>query len=382
MTKNKKNIFFVVKYLLITILLLVLILFFYAAFFFDPSSIEKKVVEKQIIKEENVKEKELKEEEEERLKEEEILKEENKQKLQSETKIKKFKTTLKDGLFAIVENRAITQSDIVNEMKRILIINNLSYSEENKNELQQMAVKSVIKKTVKQIEISKNDFLEFNPSDLNFELNRIASQLGMDLETLKKICETNGLDFLLIEDYLKIDLLWNSLIFHFYKDRISVNLDEIDEQLKLNQNKKEFDEFLISEIVIKRVENAKLESEVSKLITAIENEGFEKVAMRSSISQTAINGGDLGWLNENKISKNFRSIIFNTPVGNISQPILLKDGVLIFKVRDKRRVKEEVDLEELKNQIINNEKTKILNMYSSTHYDNLRRSIAIKFFDE
>ncbi len=381
MTKNKKNIFFVVKYLLITILLLVLILFFYAAFFFDPSSIEKKVVEKQIIKEENVKEKELKEEEE-RLKEEEILKEENKQKLQSETKIKKFKTTLKDGLFAIVENRAITQSDIVNEMKRILIINNLSYSEENKNELQQMAVKSVIKKTVKQIEISKNDFLEFNPSDLNFELNRIASQLGMDLETLKKICETNGLDFLLIEDYLKIDLLWNSLIFHFYKDRISVNLDEIDEQLKLNQNKKEFDEFLISEIVIKRVENAKLESEVSKLITAIENEGFEKVAMRSSISQTAINGGDLGWLNENKISKNFRSIIFNTPVGNISQPILLKDGVLIFKVRDKRRVKEEVDLEELKNQIINNEKTKILNMYSSTHYDNLRRSIAIKFFDE
>tara|TARA_Y100000590_G_C15729427_1_gene1016433 strand:+ start:1588 stop:2733 length:1146 start_codon:yes stop_codon:yes gene_type:complete len=380
-TKNKKNIFFVVKYLLITILLLVLILFFYAAFFFDPSSIEKKVVEKQIIKEENVKEKELKEEEE-RLKEEEILKEENKQKLQSETKIKKFKTTLKDGLFAIVENRAITQSDIVNEMKRILIINNLSYSEENKNELQQMAVKSVIKKTVKQIEISKNDFLEFNPSDLNFELNRIASQLGMDLETLKKICETNGLDFLLIEDYLKIDLLWNSLIFHFYKDRISVNLDEIDEQLKLNQNKKEFDEFLISEIVIKRVENAKLESEVSKLITAIENEGFEKVAMRSSISQTAINGGDLGWLNENKISKNFRSIIFNTPVGNISQPILLKDGVLIFKVRDKRRVKEEVDLEELKNQIINNEKTKILNMYSSTHYDNLRRSIAIKFFDE
>jgi len=30
--------------------------------------------------------------------------------------------------------------------------------------------------------------------------------------------------------------------------------------------------------------------------------------MKLSISKTAINGGDLGWLSENKISKNFKSI--------------------------------------------------------------------------
>ena len=95
----------------------------------------------------------------------------------------------------------------------------------------------------------------------------------------------------------------------------------------------------------------------------------------------SIKGGDLGWLSENRISKNFKSIIFNTSVGNLSMPILLKDGILIFKVRDKRKIEEKIDLEELKNEIVNNEKTKQLNMYSKTHYDNLRRSIAIKFFD-
>ena len=375
MIKIKKKIFFIIKLALVLVVLLTSILFFYAGFFFDPTSIETKTVENEIIEEERLKK-------EERLKEKERLKEEAEQKLKEKTKIKQVKTTLKDGLFAIVENKAITRSDIVNKIKSILILNNMTYSDENRNELQQMAVQSVIKQTIKQIEINKNDFLEFNQQDLNNELNRIASKIGMNVEALKKICISNGLDFSIIENQIKTDLLWNSLIFYFYRNRISVNLNEIDEQLKLYQNKKEFDEYLISEIIIKPVEKNKLESKIEKLKKEIEIEGFEKVAMRLSISQTAIKGGDLGWLSENRISKNFKSIIFNTSVGNLSKPILLKDGILIFKVRDKRKIEEKINLEELKNEIVNNEKTKQLNMYSKTHYDNLKRSIAIKFFDE
>ena len=102
--------------------------------------------------------------------------------------------------------------------------------------------------------------------------------------------------------------------------------------------------------------------------------------MNLSISESAKRGGDLGWLSENKISKNFRSVIFNTPKGSLSQPILLKEGILIFKVRDKRKIESKKGLEELKDQLVTAEKTKILNMYSKSHYDNLKRSISIKFF--
>ena len=63
-------------------------------------------------------------------------------------------------------------------------------------------------------------------TDLNNELIRISSKISMDIETLKKVCKDNGLDFSLIEDYIKTDLLWNSLIFYFYRDRITVNLDD------------------------------------------------------------------------------------------------------------------------------------------------------------
>lgn len=289
---------------------------------------------------------------------------------------------IKDGLFITVGDRAITKSDIINEIKIIIILNNMSYSDDKREKLQEMAIKSIIKKNIKKIEISKNDFLKFSQNDLNNELSRLANRINLDVETLKNICITNELDFSIITEQIETELLWNSLIFNLYRNRLSINLNEIDEQLKLNQNKKEFEEFLISEIIVQSVEKDKLKSKIEEIKNQIEIEGFENSAMNLSISQTAEKGGDLGWVNENEISKKFKSKILNTSIGNISEPILLKEGILFFKVRDKRKIKNEINLDELKNQMVNSEKTKILNMYSMSHYDNLRRSVAIKFFDE
>ena len=386
MIKIKKIIFFIIKSALAIVALLILVLFFYSAFFYESSPIDRKTVENQITKEEE--KLRLEEEEKLRLAEEEKLRleEEKQQKIskaaQKKKEIKSVKVLIKDGLFVTVGNRAITKSDIVNEIKIILILNNMSYSDDKREELEQTAIKSIIKKNVKEIAISKNNFLEFSQNDLNNELNRLARRINLDLDTLKDISIFNGLDFSIIENQIKTELLWNSLIFYLYRNRISINLKEIDEQLKLNQNKKEFEEYLISEIIVKSVEKDKLESKVEEIKNKIKIDGFESVAMNLSISKTAVKGGDLGWVNKNAISKKFRSKIFNTPIGSISEPILLNEGILFFKVRDKRKIKREINLEELKNQLVYSEKTKILNMYSMSHYDNLKRSVSIKFFDE
>ena len=119
-----------------------------------------------------------------------------------------------------------------------------------------------------------------------------------------------------------------------------------------------------------------------KLKDKIKIEGFESVAINLSISDSASRGGNLGWIKQNLISKKLLSIIANTPLGNISEPILLPRGILIFKVRNKRKIEKNINIEETKNELVNSEKTKILNMHSTSHYNNLRRSIAVKFFNE
>ena len=292
----------------------------------------------------------------------------------------KVNAKIEDALLITVGNKAITKSDIVNEIKIILILQNRSYSEDIRDELHTSAINAAIKRTIKQIEVERLDFLEYSKQDLLGELTKLANRINVDLETLKNICATNELDFSLVENQIKTELLWNSLIFHFYKDRLVINAEEIEEQLKKIQNKKELKEYLISEIVFNPLDKENPEPEIKDLINKIEMEGFKNVAMNYSISKTAISGGDLGWVSENVISKEYKLKIANTPIGNISEPIFLPEGILIFKVRDVKKVKR--DLEEEKNKLVNMEKTKILRMHSSSHYDKLKRQTAVNFINE
>ena len=286
---------------------------------------------------------------------------------------------IKDSLYATVGDKAITHSDIINEIKIMLILNNQSFSEEKKEYLQSVAIRSVIKTNIKKIAVEKYD-LELSRDEVDKQLKKMASNLNMNLNTFKNIFTTNGIDFSIVTDQVQTELLWNSLIFQLYKDRLSINLSEIDEQLKLIERKKEVNEYLISEIIIKPIPKAKLESEIQKLKNRIKIEGFETVAMDLSISETALQGGDLGWVNENIISEKLKYKIVNTPMGSVSEPIFLPEGILFFKVRDKRKSSKFTSLEVAKNELIDSEKKKILNMHSLSHYNNLKRSISINYY--
>ena len=371
----KKIIYFIITLSFTLIVFSTLILFFYAAFFFEPAAVERKTEENQITKSEELSTLPIEEiEPEKKIEEVEHKKEIVK------IDVPEIEVAIKDSLFATVGSKAITQSDILNEIKIILILTGQNFTEDIKEQLQSGAIQSTIKRNIKKIEIEKHKFLTFNQSDIDLELKKYASNLNMDYATLKNTFIVNGIDLSHVTDQIQTELLWNSLIFQLYKNRLVINLDEIDEQLKSIQNKKEIEEYLISEIIIKLVPKDKLESTIKKIKNKIKIEGFEKVAMNLSISETALKGGDLDWVSENAISEKFKSKIINTPVGNISEPMILPEGILFFKVRDTKKSKQFTNLEDAKNKLVNYEKMKILRMYSKSYYENLKKSISIYYY--
>ena len=285
---------------------------------------------------------------------------------------------IKDGLFATVGNKAITHSDIMDEVKTILILNAQKFSEDKRAQIERAAIRSTIKRFIKEIEIEKYQILTFNQKELEKRLMEISKRINVSVDDLEKICEANGLSLEHIKHQIKIELLWNTLIYEIYKDRLTFNQKEIEEQLSLMESS--LYEYLLSEIIIELDPNDNLEKKIINLKKDIENQSFEKVAMNSSISETAINGGDLGWINEKSISKKFKDEIVKTQVGNISEPILIQQGIIIFKMRDKRKLEISENYDEKKRQLINIEKNKILNMHSTSHYENLRRNITINYY--
>ena len=73
--------------------------------------------------------------------------------------IEKGSTEINDSLFMTIGNKPITKSDIVNEIKLILILNNESYSDDKRDQLHGAAVKSTIERNIKEIELERNIFL-------------------------------------------------------------------------------------------------------------------------------------------------------------------------------------------------------------------------------
>ena len=74
--------------------------------------------------------------------------------------IEKVNAEIKDALFMTIGNKPITQSDIVDEIKIILILNNESYSDEKRDQLHELAVRATVKRTIKNIELERYNFFK------------------------------------------------------------------------------------------------------------------------------------------------------------------------------------------------------------------------------
>ena len=59
--------------------------------------------------------------------------------------VKTTNAEISDSIFMSIGDKPITKSDIVNEIKIILILNNESYTDDKKEQLHEVAVKSVVK---------------------------------------------------------------------------------------------------------------------------------------------------------------------------------------------------------------------------------------------
>ena len=72
-----------------------------------------------------------------------------------------------------IGNKPITKSDIVDEIKIILILNNESYSDEKKDQLHDLAIRQTVKRTVKNIELERNNYFNLSEEDLQRELIKL-----------------------------------------------------------------------------------------------------------------------------------------------------------------------------------------------------------------
>ena len=292
-----------------------------------------------------------------------------------------FLTSISFGLEikikAEIDNIIITNIDIENERKYLIFLNQ-KLQELNKEDLNYIVKNSLIREIIKEKELKK--FFDINKK------YKIVDEIEKNLllkKNIKKnefinLLNANNMDYLQIRKKLKIEALWNQLVYKKYFKNIKINKKLMRERIiKEFKNSKKKYEYNLSEIVFEEKINENYEETFKKIINSIKNIGFENTANILSISDTSKNGGLIGWINELQISEKIKNKIKKLKINEVSDPIKIPNGYLIVKLNNKKEFDQKIDVEKELEKLIKYETNKQLNNFSIIFYKRLKQNTEI-----
>ncbi|MFL2889456.1 MAG: peptidylprolyl isomerase [Pelagibacteraceae bacterium] len=274
-----------------------------------------------------------------------------------------------------VNNDIITNIDIQNEIKTLLLINQKPINQKNIDQSKDIAIKSLIRKLIKKNEIKKFNITKYSKEDINVYLSNISKKNNTNINGLKKIFLEKNANYNVFVEGLQIELLWNTLIYSIYSNQLEVNPYEIENELEMRTNKSVIAEYKLSEIELS-LNNEKIE-EIYKLI---KSEGFKKAVKKFSISNSSNMGGDIGWISKNDLSNIYINELAKFKLGDVTTPIKNENSIVILKIDDIKKINNKnLDVQKIKEQIISNKRDEKLNLFSRSHFSSLENSTLINF---
>ena len=284
---------------------------------------------------------------------------------------------IKNKIILKVENNIITTLDIYEEINNLKFFNK-NLSNIDNEEIYQIAINSLTKHEVKKIEILKNfKKIELvNQKPVENIIQRTYEELGFkELSDFKDELKKNDINFQKYKEKLEVQILWNQIIYQKYNKKITVNEKEILEKIKSRDTKNK--SFNLSEIIFQIEEINNLENFYQEIIEYINKFGFENAALKYSISDTASNGGELGWVGEDLLNDVIVQILNKLENGAITKPIRISSGFLILKKKDIRENDKKIDVKEELVKVINFEKEKQLSSYSNLYFNKVSKDLKI-----
>ncbi len=292
---------------------------------------------------------------------------------------KNVESEINSKIIATVDNQIITSYELKNKIRTNIILNNDEMSQENINKLKSVSLKNLINFRLKKKELIKANLFN-NEINTDEFISRISKNYSDNFEDFKKIFELNNLSYDLYKEEIKIELAWQQLILSLYGNKVKIDENEVDKELKtIIDTQKNFIEYKLSELEIQITKSKEIDQTVNEIQNLIEKDGFENTAIKYSISLTAMDGGNLGWVNANSLSDKILNIVNKLKIGDVSEPIFQSETILFIKLNEKKKLdKNEINIVETKNRIINQKQNEVLNLFSSSHLSKIRNSASIE----
>ncbi|MDA7758361.1 peptidylprolyl isomerase [Candidatus Pelagibacter sp.] len=275
-----------------------------------------------------------------------------------------------------IANKIITSYDVEKEASYLKILNsNLSNLDDKK--IFEIGKNSLSNELIKKKELEK--FFDLNKK--NPFIKKIFKNFYKDLniksenEFKKYLSNKKTYSVNEIKEKIKIEIMWNQLIYKLYNRQVSVDENELLK--RINNEKNIIKEYLLYEIFFKIENSENLNEKKEKILSSISDIGFNNTANLYSISESSSYGGKIGWVKETNLSEIIKTELEKINVGQHSKVMQIGNNFLILKIEDKRSSNKTIDkkarLEELKKFEVN----KQLNLYSNIYFNKIKINYSL-----
>ena len=284
---------------------------------------------------------------------------------------------LENRILFKVNNEIITTIDILNESNYLKALNKNAQSLDEKTLIEiskNSIIREIIKKDTVDVELINTDIEE---DLLNNALKNIYQNLNLNSnDEFAKFLNNYDLNLDYIKNKISIEILWNRLIVSKFRSKIFIDQNNVEQQLKEIQTAGT-KQLSLSEIYFTSNNLEELNKKFNQIKNEIESSGFDKAALIHSKSNSASQNGDIGWINENSLNPNIKSILMDIKIGEFTQPITVPGGYLVLKLKEQRIVENKIDLNKERENLIRNLTNQQFNQFSNIYYKRIEKDSII-----
>lgn len=242
-------------------------------------------------------------------------------------------------IVAVVNGDVISGGDVLNRARLFALSTGLPMSQDVLERLMPQVQRQLVDERLRLQELQRRGIV-VSDQDIAAAITEIEASNGMPPGLLRRRLAADGVELRTMIDQIRVQLGWNRLLRDTLGRNAAVTPTEVAELAAALREQTGQTEFRVSEIFVP-IGEARQSGDAQRFADTIISQlrtgaPFGVVAAQFSQSQTALRGGDLGWVQGNQVDDEVLRVLNLMPTGAISNPIRVPGGLSIVTLRGKR----------------------------------------------
>jgi len=248
-------------------------------------------------------------------------------------------------IVAVVNGDVISNGDVDNRARLFALSTGLPMSPDLLDRLKPQILRQLVDERLRMQEVQRRKIV-VSDKDIAAAIREIEQRNGMPPGALRQKLAADGVSQLTLIDQIRTQLGWSQVLRQQLGDQAQVTDAQVTEQQKLEAQLVGKPEYRVGEIFVPAEDPAnRADAErFAETVIAELRKGapFPVVAAQFSQTQTALQGGELGWVEPNQLDPEVAQLVQQMPVGAISNPVPVLGGFSIVTLQGKREIGREV----------------------------------------